>query len=59
MVEMSRNFFDYENIHDLPIHKLQIWPGYVTAIDVNEGGLMLCCDSSFKVLRTDTMLDAL
>lgn len=39
--------------------RLEIWPGFVTAVEVYQDGLMLNCDSSFRVLRTDTMLNAL
>ena len=38
----------------VPQHKLEIWPGYVTAVQEFEGGIMLCCDVSHKVLRTQT-----
>jgi aubergine-like protein len=41
------------------IFRLQVWPGYVTAIDEFEDGLMLCCDVSFRVLRTTTVRDEL
>ena len=35
----------------VPAHKLEIWPGFVTAVQEMEGGLMLTCHVSFKVLR--------
>jgi hypothetical protein len=37
--------------------RLEVWPGYVTAVDEHEGGLLLCCDTSSKVLRTQTVLE--
>lgn len=40
------------NAHMVPQHKLEIWPGYVTAVQEYEGGLMLNLDH--KVLRTQT-----
>jgi len=36
-----------------------IWPGYFSAVNEFEGGLMLCCDLSFRYLRTTTVLDEL
>ena len=39
--------------------RLEVWPGYVTAVNEFEDGLMLCCDVSFRVLRTSTVLDEL
>ena len=41
------------------LFRLEVWPGYVTAVNEFEGGLMLCCDVSFRVLRTTTVLDEL
>ncbi|KAE8573998.1 Putative Argonaute 3 [Halyomorpha halys] len=36
--------------------RLEVWPGYITAIDEYEGGIMLCCDASHRVLRNQTVL---
>lgn len=41
----------------VPQHKLEVWPGYVTAVQEYEGGVMLNCDASFRVLRTITARD--
>merc|ERR1719323_301032 len=38
-------------------HKLEIWPGYVTSIRQHEDQILLCCEVSCKVLRTDTVYD--
>lgn len=46
----------YEN-HNNVFFRLEIWPGLVTAVDAFEGGIMLNCDISHKVLRTQTVLD--
>jgi len=54
MVQMNKNFYDPRAGHMVPQHKLEIWPGYVTAVQEFEGGIMLCCDVSHKVLRTQT-----
>jgi len=54
MVEMNRNFYDPVAAMMVPQHKLEIWPGYVTAVHEYEGGVMLCLDVSHKVLRTTT-----
>ena len=40
--------------HMVPQHKLEFWPGYVTAVHEYEGGVMLCLDVSHKGLRTST-----
>ena len=57
MVEMNKNFYQPANGHMVPQHKLEIWPGYVTAVQDFEGGVMLCCDVSHKVLRTQSAYD--
>ncbi|KAK4035484.1 hypothetical protein OUZ56_027572 [Daphnia magna] len=59
MVQMNRNYFNPNSPIIMPVEKLEVWPGYVTAINEFEDGLMLCCDVSFRVLRTTTVLDEL
>jgi len=39
--------------------RLEIWPGYVIAVDDYKGGLHLQCDVSHRVLRSETVLDVL
>lgn len=55
----NRKQFDPSKPMLIPQHKLEIWPGYVTAVDEYESGLMLCLDVSFRVLNTRTVLDVL
>jgi len=55
----NRNFYDPKSAHAIRQHNLSIWPGYVTAIDQFEGGLLLQCDVSHRVLRTETVRDVL
>ena len=42
---------------DQPAFVLQVWPGYVTTVDEYDGGLLLMCDVSHKVLRQETAYD--
>lgn len=44
----------YKQFH---VVRLEVWPGYVTAVDEYEGGIQLCCDASHRVLRTQTVLE--
>ena len=37
--------------------RLEVWPGYITSVCENEGGLMLLADASHRVLRTQTVLE--
>lgn len=52
----GKNFYDPKSAMPIPLHKLEVWPGYITAIDEFEGGIMLCCDASHRVLRNQTVL---
>lgn len=38
---------------------MEIWPGYKTAIAQYDGSVMLNVDLMHKVLRTETVLDAM
>lgn len=41
----------------IPQHKLEVWPGYVNAVEEQEGGIMLCLDVSHRVLCQQTVLE--
>ncbi|XP_054269475.1 piwi-like protein Ago3 isoform X2 [Macrosteles quadrilineatus] len=53
---IGREYFSPDGVQAIPQHQLEIWPGYVTAVDAFEGGVMLNCNTSHKVLRTQTVL---
>lgn len=55
----NRNYYDPVSAHAIRQHNLSVWPGYVTAVDKYEGGLLLQCDLSHRVLRTETVRDLL
>eukprot|EP00731_Ephydatia_muelleri_P025692 Em0017g775a len=56
---IGRDYYDANSPLEVPQHKMQLWPGYVTAINRYEGGLMLVLDVSHRVMKTDTALDFL
>uniref|UniRef100_UPI002DDDBD8F Piwi n=1 Tax=Ephydatia fluviatilis TaxID=31330 RepID=UPI002DDDBD8F len=56
---IGRDYYDANSPLEVPQHKMQLWPGYVTAINRHEGGLMLVLDVSHRVMKTDTALDFL
>lgn len=58
-VRFNRKQFDPTCPKIIPQQKLEIWPGYVTAVDEYEGGLMLCCDVSHRLLCQKTVLEML
>ncbi|XP_055590596.1 protein argonaute-3 [Uranotaenia lowii] len=57
LVEMGRKNFDPSAPKLIPQHRLEIWPGYVSAVDEYEGGLMLNLDVSHRVLLQTTVLE--
>ncbi|XP_072944718.1 piwi-like protein Ago3 [Epargyreus clarus] len=56
LVRFGRQHFSQQSAIQIPQHKLEVWPGYVTAVDEYEGGLMLTLDSTHRVLRTECVL---
>lgn len=59
LVQFDRKFFDPTAPKIIPQAKLEVWPGYVTAVDEYDGGIMLCCDVSHRLLCQKTVLELL
>ncbi|CAH0720363.1 unnamed protein product, partial [Brenthis ino] len=59
LVRFGRQHFNEHAAIQIPQHKLEVWPGYVTAVSEFEGGLMLTLDSTHRVLRTQTVLSVI
>lgn len=59
MVQVGRYYYNPNTPSSVPQHKLEVWPGYITAVAEQEGGLMLLADASHRVLRTETVLDVM
>ncbi|XP_015235143.1 PREDICTED: piwi-like protein 2 [Cyprinodon variegatus] len=57
--QVARNHYDPENAVVLEKHRLQVWPGYATAIKHTDGGLYLSVDVTHKVLQNDSVLDVM
>lgn len=57
LVRFGRKNFDPTAPTIIPQHKLEVWPGYVTAVDEYDDGVMLCLDVSHRVLCQTTVLD--
>lgn len=58
-VRFGRKKFDPSEPKIIPQHKLEVWPGYVTAVDEYEGGVMLNLDVSHRLLCQSTVLEML
>nr|CAD7585878.1 unnamed protein product [Timema genevievae] len=59
LIRHGRNHYNPKEAQVIPQYKLEVWPGYVTAVDEYEGGIQLCFDASHRVLRTQTLANAL
>lgn len=59
MCMVGRNYYDQACAQHVPKYKLQLWPGFVTAVREMEGGLMLNIDCSHKILRDETVLSVM
>ncbi|XP_001603582.2 piwi-like protein Ago3 [Nasonia vitripennis] len=57
LVKIGRHDFNPTCAHQIPQHRLEVWPGYVTAINELEGGLKLNLDATHRVMRLDTVRD--
>lgn len=57
--QIGRHFFDSKHAMMVKQHNLEIWPGVVASIRMYEEKLLMCCETSHKVLRTDTAYDML
>lgn len=56
-IRFNRKNFDPSEPMVIPQHKLEVWPGYVTAVDEYEDGIMLCVDVTHRVLTQVTVLE--
>lgn len=54
-----RNHYNSSSSIPLQNFPAEIWPGYFTSINNFKGGLMLTIDTSFKLVRTDSVLESI
>ncbi|OAD56703.1 Piwi-like protein 1 [Eufriesea mexicana] len=57
LVRIGQHSFNPKGIQSIPQHKLEVWPGYVTAISSYNTGLKLRIDARHRVIRTETVRD--
>ncbi|KAM9981534.1 hypothetical protein ACTFIY_003829 [Dictyostelium cf. discoideum] len=54
---MGRNYYTSVGKRDVPKHFLEVWKGFSTSVIPTEAGTMLLCDSTTKVVRSQTVLE--
>ena len=57
LVQIGRHFFDRDQSTTIPAHRMEIWPGFNTAIRRYEDHLLLNVDVVHKLLRQQSVLD--
>uniref|UniRef100_A0A8C3PIK8 Piwi-like protein 1 n=1 Tax=Calidris pygmaea TaxID=425635 RepID=A0A8C3PIK8_9CHAR len=55
--QIGRNYYNPGDPISIPDHRLMVWPGFTSSILQYEESIMLCTDVSYKVLRSETVLD--
>ncbi|NXX46968.1 PIWL1 protein, partial [Tricholaema leucomelas] len=55
--QIGRNYYNPNDPISIPNHRLMVWPGFTSSILQYEENIMLCADVSYKVLRSETVLD--
>ncbi|KFW03842.1 Piwi-like 1 [Eurypyga helias] len=55
--QIGRNYYNPSDPINIPSHRLMVWPGFTSSILQYEENIMLCTDVSYKVLRSETVLD--
>lgn len=52
---VGRNYFDA--VASVPIHNLrvEVWPGYLTSIRQHDDNVLMCCETTSKVMRNETL----
>ena len=53
----QRSFYNPLSKVELRKHALEIWPGYIAAIERYDGGVYLVFDNSSKIIRNETVAD--
>ncbi|KAN0036902.1 hypothetical protein ACTFIV_002225 [Dictyostelium citrinum] len=54
---MGRNYYTPDGKRNVPKHFLEVWKGFSTSVIPTEAGTMLLCDSTTKVVRSQTVLE--
>lgn len=54
--EIGRHFYDHKSAIKLEKQRLELWPGYITSLRQHEKDVLLCIETTHKVLRMDNVL---
>lgn len=54
---LGQHYFDPQTVSAIPQHGIELWQGVITAIRQHENSVMMVVDTTYKVLRRDTVYD--
>ncbi len=55
--QIGRNHFDPSRPISIPKYNVELWPGFVTSVNINAKGIVLIAEIAHKVLRTGIHLE--
>lgn len=56
---IGRHFYDPTKEKRLDQYKISLWPGLQTAVNIHDGGVLMVCETTHKVVRSETVYDVL
>ena len=58
-IMIGRHFYDPTKAKRLDQFKIALWPGLQTAVNIHDGGVLMVCETTHKVVRSETVYDVL
>ncbi|XP_063708012.1 protein piwi-like [Culicoides brevitarsis] len=52
---VGRNFFDPVAKTAIRELRVEVWPGYITSIRQHDSSILLCCDTTSKIMRNENL----
>lgn len=56
---VGRNFFDSVASNAIHSLRVEVWPGYITSIRQHDSSILMCCETTSKVMRNETLYEIL
>lgn len=56
---VGRNYFDAVARNAINSLRVEVWPGYITSIRQHDTNILMCCETTSKVMRNETLYQIL
>lgn len=56
---VGRNYFDHVASNAIHALRVEVWPGYITSIRQHDASILMCCETTSKVMRNETLYEIL